>query len=134
MVEIFISCWLIMVVCLVRCIALLNQGSIIVLSLILVSRLMYVVVLLSLRVSFFFLILVFPIFKGVPKSVHLEALADNIIHKLTHWKGHTLSLPGRKCLINSFIMGSLVHSIMIYKWSGSLLSRLEVAIRNYLWT
>lgn len=47
--------------------------------------------------------------------------------------GHTLSLAGRCCLINNVISSSLVHTMMVYRWPKSLLHRIEVAIRSYLW-
>lgn len=75
-----------------------------------------------------------PIFRGKPKAIHLSAIADEVIHKFTKWKGHTLSFAGRRCLINSVIASSLVHTMMVYKWPTTILKRVETAIRNYLWT
>lgn len=74
-----------------------------------------------------------PIFRGVPKVEHLLGLADYVIAKFDRWKGHTLSLAGRRCLINSVISVSLVHSMMVYKWPRPLIKRVEVAMRNFLW-
>lgn len=65
---------------------------------------------------------------------HLNAIADGIITKFSKWKGHTLSLTGRRCLINSVIASSLVHSVMVYKWLGSLIQRMEIATCNFLLT
>ncbi|KAL8492488.1 hypothetical protein ACS0TY_023893 [Phlomoides rotata] len=53
-----------------------------------------------------------PIFRGAPCTCHLAALADSIISKFSKWKGHSLSLAGRKCMINFLIPASLVHSII----------------------
>ncbi|XP_019451878.1 PREDICTED: uncharacterized protein LOC109353979 [Lupinus angustifolius] len=36
-----------------------------------------------------------PLFKGKPKKIHLQAIADGIILKLATWKGALLSLMGR---------------------------------------
>lgn len=43
-------------------------------------------------------------------------------------------MAGRICLVESLILGSLVHSMMVYRWPGSLLKELDSAIRNFLWT
>lgn len=59
---------------------------------------------------------------------------DSVINIFSRWRGHTLSLAGRRCLINSVIASSLVHTMMVYRWPKSLLHWLEVAIRSYLWT
>lgn len=75
-----------------------------------------------------------PIFIGAPKVEHLSPVADSIMHIFSRWRGHTLSLAGRWCLINNVIASSLVHTMMIYHWPKTLLHRLEVAIRSYLWT
>lgn len=75
-----------------------------------------------------------PLFKGAPKCEHLNSIADRGLQKFAWWKDNTLSMVDRKCLINSVIVGSLVHSMMTYKWSGPLLKKLEVAIQNFLWT
>ncbi|KAL8488105.1 hypothetical protein ACS0TY_024404 [Phlomoides rotata] len=56
-----------------------------------------------------------PIFRGAPKVQQLSRLADSVISKFGRWKGSTLSLAGRKCLINSVIAASLVHSMMVYR-------------------
>lgn len=75
-----------------------------------------------------------PIFKGAPRAAYLAPIADSIIHKFDKWRGNTLSLAGRRCLINSIIASSLVHTMMIYRWPRNLLHKLEVAIQCYLWT
>ncbi|KAL8520047.1 hypothetical protein ACS0TY_010833 [Phlomoides rotata] len=73
-----------------------------------------------------------PIFRGSPRTCHLATMADSIIAKFSKWKGHSLSLAGRKCMVNSVIAASLVHSMMVYYWSRSLLKRIESAMRNFL--
>ncbi|KAL8546866.1 hypothetical protein ACS0TY_006543 [Phlomoides rotata] len=75
-----------------------------------------------------------PIFRGAPRTWHLAAMADSIITKFSKWKGHSLSLAGRKCMVNSIITASLVHSTMVYYWPRSLLKKIKTAMRNFLWT
>ncbi|KAL8509015.1 hypothetical protein ACS0TY_016271 [Phlomoides rotata] len=61
-------------------------------------------------------------------------MVDRIISKFVGWKGASLSLAGWACLINSVIVSSLVHSMMIYRWPRSLLNKVDRAMRNFLWT
>ncbi|KAL8529340.1 hypothetical protein ACS0TY_006669 [Phlomoides rotata] len=74
-----------------------------------------------------------PIFRGASRTCHLAALADSIINKFSKWKGHSLSLAGRKCMINFVIAASLVHSMMVYYWPRTLLKKIEDAMRKFLW-
>ncbi|KAL8520162.1 hypothetical protein ACS0TY_010907 [Phlomoides rotata] len=71
---------------------------------------------------------------GAPRSGHLAAMADSIIAKFSKWKDHALSMAGRKCMINSIIAASLVHSMMVYFWPRSLLRIIESAMRNFSWS
>jgi hypothetical protein len=41
-----------------------------------------------------------PIFRGKPKSSHLQPIADKISSKLTAWKAPLLSMAGRVQLLN----------------------------------
>lgn len=41
-----------------------------------------------------------------------------------------LSLAGRVCLVNSVIVSSLTHSMMIYRWPRSHLKSMDNAMRN----
>ncbi|KAL8542708.1 hypothetical protein ACS0TY_003546 [Phlomoides rotata] len=75
-----------------------------------------------------------PVFRGALRTCHLVVMADSIIAKFSKWKGHAISLAGRKCMINSIIAALLVHSMMVYYWPRSLLKKIESAIRNFLWT
>ncbi|KAL8516739.1 hypothetical protein ACS0TY_015123 [Phlomoides rotata] len=81
-----------------------------------------------------FIYLGVPIFRGAPKAAHLRGTADRIIAKFAGWKGSSLSLVGRACLVNSVIVSSLVHSMMIYTWPRSLLNKIDKAMRNFIWT
>ncbi|KAL8555719.1 hypothetical protein ACS0TY_003509 [Phlomoides rotata] len=73
-----------------------------------------------------------PIFRGPPRVCHLAPLADSIISRFAKWKGHSMSLAGRKCFINSVIAASLVHSMMVYFWPRTLLKKIKTAMRNFL--
>ncbi|KAL8472997.1 hypothetical protein ACS0TY_030000 [Phlomoides rotata] len=75
-----------------------------------------------------------PLFKGAHKAAHLRGTTDRIIAKFTGWKGPSLSMACQACLVNSVIMSSLVHSMMIYKWPRSLLHKIDKAMRNFIWT
>ena len=75
-----------------------------------------------------------PLFKGAPKKIHLRPIAHKIQSQLSSWKGNTLSMAGRGCLINSVITSMFIHSFMIYKWPKNLLADLNSKIRNFLWT
>ncbi|KAL8546969.1 hypothetical protein ACS0TY_006616 [Phlomoides rotata] len=46
--------------------------------------------------------------------------------------GHSLSLAGRKCMIDFVIAASLVHSMMVYYWPRTLLKKIEDVMRNFL--
>ncbi|KAL8523955.1 hypothetical protein ACS0TY_013785 [Phlomoides rotata] len=81
-----------------------------------------------------FIYLGVPIFCGAPRTYHLTAMADSIIAKFSKWKGHALSLAFRKCMINSIIAASLVHSMMVYYWPRSLLKKIKGAMCNFLWS
>lgn len=70
------------------------------------------------------------LFCGSPRRALFQPLADGILAKFARWKGSTLSMAGRICLVESVIMGSFVHSMMSYRWPGALLKDMEVAIRN----
>lgn len=75
-----------------------------------------------------------PMFVGSPRRSHLQPIVDKIIAKFTNWIGHSISMAGRICLINSVITSSLVYSMMVYKWPTALLKKLEAAMRNFSWS
>jgi hypothetical protein len=62
-----------------------------------------------------------PIFKGKPKSCHLQPIADKVKLKLSAWKASLLSIAGRVQLVKSVIQSMLTYSISIYSWPSSLL-------------
>lgn len=55
-----------------------------------------------------------PIFKGKPKNVNLEPIADKVVNKLASWKGYLSSFAGRVELVKSTIQGMLTHSMSFY--------------------
>lgn len=55
-----------------------------------------------------------PIFKGKPKTFHLQPITDKIRLKLSTWKASLLSLSGRVQLVRSVIQSMLLHYISIY--------------------
>ena len=75
-----------------------------------------------------------PIFKGKPKKIHLQPIADKIKLKLLAWKAFLLSMVGRVKLVKSVIQGMLIHTISIYAWPVSLLKDLKKCIRNFIWS
>lgn len=75
-----------------------------------------------------------PLFTGAPKTRHLQSIADGIIAKFALWKGNSLSMAGRICLVQSFIQGAFVHSMMIYRWPKTVLRKLEACMRNFVVT
>lgn len=73
------------------------------------------------------------IFFGRPKMAHLNSIADKILLKFDRWSGSLLSMAGRICLVNSVIVSSLTHSMMVYRWPRKLLKRVDRAMRNFVW-
>ncbi|XP_058775611.1 uncharacterized protein LOC131649884 [Vicia villosa] len=81
-----------------------------------------------------FMYLGVPLFKGKPKTIHLRPIADRILAKMAGWKGSTLSMAGRVCLVKSIIEGMLNHTIAIYDWPVAILKEIEKAARNFIWS
>ncbi|XP_045802493.1 uncharacterized protein LOC123896099 [Trifolium pratense] len=75
-----------------------------------------------------------PIFKGKPKNIHLQALADRVKSKLASWKGHSLSMMGRVQLVNFVIHGMLTYSFKVYSWPKGLIKQMDRCIRNFIWS
>jgi len=75
-----------------------------------------------------------PIFKGKPKRVHFQPIADRVKLKLAKWKASLLSIAGRVQLVKSVIEGMLIHTMSIYSWPVSLLRELERWIKNFIWS
>ncbi|KAF1882437.1 hypothetical protein Lal_00039085 [Lupinus albus] len=75
-----------------------------------------------------------PLFKGKPRRIHLQPIADRIIDKLATWKGLSLSIMGRVELVKSVIHSMLAFSFHIYVWPASLIRTSEGSIRNFIWS
>ncbi|XP_024636247.1 uncharacterized protein [Medicago truncatula] len=75
-----------------------------------------------------------PIFKGKPKVVYFQPVADKVRLKLAAWKASLLSIAGRVQLVKSVVQGMLIHSITVYSWPTSLLRDLEKYIKNFIWS
>ncbi|KAL6190669.1 hypothetical protein ACLB2K_037063 [Fragaria x ananassa] len=75
-----------------------------------------------------------PIFRGKPRSSYFQPITDKIRVRFSSWKGSMLSMAGRLQLIMSTIYSMLIHSFQVYQWPISLLRRLEVWCRNFLWS
>lgn len=56
-----------------------------------------------------------PLFKGTPKVCYLQGIEDKILHQFESWKGKSLSMAGRVCLVNSVITSMFIHSFIICK-------------------
>jgi len=55
-----------------------------------------------------------PIFKGKPKRIHFQPIADRVKLKLANWKASLLSIAGRVQLVKSVIQGMLIHTMNVY--------------------
>jgi len=75
-----------------------------------------------------------PIFKGKPKKIHFQPIADRIKLKLSAWKASLLSIAGRVQLVKVVVQGMLVHTLSIYSWSVTLLKDFDKCIRNFIWS
>jgi len=75
-----------------------------------------------------------PIFKGRPKVVHFQPIADRVKSKLSAWKASLLSMAGRVQLFKSVIQSMLLHTMSIYSWPISLIKEVEKWIKNFIWS
>ena len=75
-----------------------------------------------------------PIFKGKPKKIHFQHIADKVNLKLANWKASLLSIAGRVQLVKSVVQSMLIHTMSIYSWPVSLLRDLERSIKNFIWS
>jgi hypothetical protein len=99
------------------------------------GRLSLIVQLLNFKIgSIPFNYLGVPIFRGKPKTIHLQPIADRIKLKLSAWKASLLSIAGRVQLVRSDIQSMLVYSISLYSWPAALLKDIEKCIRNFIWS
>jgi hypothetical protein len=70
-----------------------------------------------------------PIFKGKPKAIWLQPIADKIHSKLSTWKASLLTMAGRVQLVRAVIQ-SMLTSITLYSWPTSLLKELEKNVKT----
>lgn len=56
-----------------------------------------------------------PLFRDKHKKIYLRPIANKILTQLLLWKGCTLSMVGRVCLINSIVTSMFIYSFMVYK-------------------
>jgi hypothetical protein len=75
-----------------------------------------------------------PMFKGKPKTIHLQPIADKIRMKLSAWKASLLSIAGRVQLVKAVIQSMLMYIISLYSWPAALIKDLEKHIRNFIWS
>ncbi|KAL6144809.1 hypothetical protein ACLB2K_055499 [Fragaria x ananassa] len=75
-----------------------------------------------------------PIFRGKPRASHFQYIVDKIRLRFSSWKGSLLSMAGRLQLIKYVMASMVVYSFQIYEWPVTLLRRLEVWCRNFLWS
>jgi len=66
-----------------------------------------------------------PIFKGKPKKIYFQSIADKIKLKLASWKASLLSIAGRVQLVKSIVQSMLLHTMNIYSWPVNLLRDIE---------
>jgi len=71
-----------------------------------------------------------PIFKGKPKPICFQPIADKIKAKLASWKASLLSMAGRVQIVKSVINNMLLHTMYVYAWPVSLLREIEKWIKK----
>lgn len=69
-----------------------------------------------------------PVFRGTPLVSHFFGITDSVLSRFGKWKGSSLSMASRVCLVNSVIAGALVHSMMVYRGPRFCISRMETAM------
>lgn len=55
-----------------------------------------------------------PIFRGKPKPMHFQGVADKIQTKLSDWKASLLSIARRLVLVKLVVQSMILHTVMIY--------------------
>lgn len=75
-----------------------------------------------------------PIYKGALKARYFCYLMDDITSKFLSWKGKSVSIACRLCLIKVVIGSIFVHSMRVYMWPIALLKMVERVMHNFLWT
>jgi hypothetical protein len=75
-----------------------------------------------------------PIFKGKPKKIYFQSIADKIKLKLASWKTSLLSIASRVQLVKSVVQSMLLHTMNIYSWPVSLLRDIERWMKFFIWS
>ncbi|KAL6202102.1 hypothetical protein ACLB2K_025813 [Fragaria x ananassa] len=75
-----------------------------------------------------------PIFYGKPRASYFHQIVDKIRIKLSSWVSSSLSMAGRLQLIKSVIFSMLVYTFQVYEWPVSVVRKIEVWCRNFLWS
>ncbi|KAL6197994.1 hypothetical protein ACLB2K_027786 [Fragaria x ananassa] len=75
-----------------------------------------------------------PIFHGKPRASYFHQIVDKIRIKLSSWVSSFLSMAGRLQLIKSVIFSMLVYTFQVYEWPVSVVRKIEVWCRNFLWS
>nr|XP_011470584.1 PREDICTED: uncharacterized protein LOC105353269 [Fragaria vesca subsp. vesca] len=74
------------------------------------------------------------IFHGKPRASYFHQIVDKIRIKLSSWVSSFLSMAGRLQLIKSVIFSMLVYIFQVYEWPVSVVRKIEVWCRNFLWS
>lgn len=75
-----------------------------------------------------------PIFKGKPRVIYLQSIADRIRTKLSAWQESLLSIMGKVQLVNSIISGMLLYSFHIYAWPIALIKTVDRWFKIFIWS
>lgn len=75
-----------------------------------------------------------PIFKGRPKKIYFQPIADRVKIKLASWKASLLSIAGRVQLVKSVIQSMFIHTMSVFSWPTSLLREIEKWIKIFIWS
>ncbi|KAK9949954.1 hypothetical protein M0R45_005462 [Rubus argutus] len=75
-----------------------------------------------------------PIFHGKPRDSYFNNMVDKIRIRLSSWVSSLLSMAGRLQLIKSVIFSMFVYTFQVYAWPVSVLRKIEVWCRNFLWS
>jgi len=74
------------------------------------------------------------VFKGRPKVVHFQPIADKIKTELASRKTSLLSMAGRVQMVKSVIDNMFLHAMEVYSWPISFLKEIERWIKNFIWS
>ncbi|KAM2653782.1 hypothetical protein EV2_025374 [Malus domestica] len=81
-----------------------------------------------------FIYLGVPHFRGRPKRVYFQSLADRVRQRMSQWQGLSLSMAGRVALIKSVVISMLSHGFSVYRWPSTVLVQVRNEARTFIWT